>query len=241
MKQSRRSKKDRNIIKRLKNRVRRLTSKDRCLDVFGESDKQQTTTDMSDSSLFNLLNDEQKLLKMKNIMEYILHVYGTSEPCNRFDVGNSMEYLLCDLLTACGLSVDSLPNAKRVDLNIHGYGSLSVKYSSSGDITLHNSNSSVNTDENFTDTLLVTTDRIYLLTSRALLSNGIDIKQYLKNAGDSLKLKRKIITALKKVNYPYVIDFDLNINKKECKNKLTGRVFYEQAIMEYARAHVPVN
>lgn len=188
---------------------------------------------ISDLSLFKLLNNEQNLKTKKNLIEYALNEYGTKEPCNRFAIGNAIEYILCELLDDSGLEVQSLPNAKRVDLNIIKYGCLSIKYSSVGDITLHNSNSCINKDVSFTDTLLMTCDKLYLITNKSLLKNKIDINEYLKNTGDSLKLKRSILKKLEKNNYPYIIDFKLNINKNTCKNRLTSKLFYEKMKEEY--------
>lgn len=190
---------------------------------------------ISDLSLFILLSNKQKLKTKKNKIEYLLNEFGTKEPCNRFDVGNCIEYILCELLNDCGLEVQSLPNAKRIDLNIIKYGCLSIKYSSVGDITLHNSNSCINKDISFTDTLLMTCDKIYLITNKSLLKNKIDINEYLKNTGDSLKLKRCILKNIEKNNYPYIIDFKLNINKNTCKNRLTSKLFYEKMSEEYSK------
>lgn len=190
---------------------------------------------ISDLSLFILLNNKQKLKNKKNKIEYLLNEFGTKEPCNRFDVGNCIEYILCELINDCGLKVQSLPNAKRIDLKIIKYGCLSIKYSSVGDITLHNSNSCINKDESFTDTLLMTCNKIYLITNNSLFKNKININEYLKNTGDSLKLKRSILTKLEKHNYPYIIDFKLNINKNTCKNRLTSKLFYEKMNEEYLK------
>lgn len=190
---------------------------------------------ISDLSLFILLNNKQKLKDKKNKIEYLLNEFGTKEPCNRFDVGNCIEYILCELLNDCGLEVRSLPNARRIDLDIIKYGCLSIKYSSVGDITLHNSNSCINKDEKFTDTLLMTCNKIYLITNKSLIKNKININEYLKNTGDSLKLKRSILTKLEKNNYPYIIDFKLNVNKNTCKNRLTSKLFYEKMTEEYLK------
>jgi hypothetical protein len=183
---------------------------------------------ITDLVVFNLLNNKQKLEIIKNKLKYLLDEFGTKEPCNRFDVGNCIEYILCEFLDGCGLKTQSMPNAKRIDVIILKYGCLSIKYSSVGDITLHNSNSCINKDETFTDTLLMTLDKIYLLTNKSLINNKININDYLKNTGDSLKLKRSILTKIEKSNYPYIIDFNLQINKKICKNRLTSRLFYER-------------
>ena len=170
--------------------------------------------------------------KQKKI-ESLLHEFGTKEPCNRFDVGNCIEFITGEILTECGLSVKELPNAKRVDIYIEDYGPLSVKYSSCGDITLHNSNSCTNKDEEMTDLILLTPEKLYLITNDSLKHYNVDVKEYIKNAGDSLKLKRKILKQLEKVKYPLMMDFKLNIDKTKCKNRLTSKVFYEKFSEEY--------
>lgn len=186
---------------------------------------------LSDSLLFKLL--DSKINTVKGKLEYLLNQFGTKEPCNRFDVGNTIEYILCEVFTECCLKVRSLPNAKRVDLYIVFYGYLSVKYSSNGDITLHNSNSCINRDESFTDTLLMTCDKIYLITKQSLLKNQININNYLKNTGDSLKLKRSLLKKLENNNYPHIINFNLHIDKNLCKNRLTSILFYKKMTEEY--------
>ena len=188
---------------------------------------------ITDLVLFNKLNNKEKIEIKKNKIKYLLDEFGTKEPCNRFDVGNCIEYILCELLNECGLKTQSLPNAKRIDLNILRYGCLSIKYSSVGDITLHNSNSCINKDENFNDTLLMTLNKIYLLTNKSLINNKININEYLKNTGDSLKLKRTILKKIENNNYPYIIDFNIKTNKELCKNRLTSRLFYEKMSEEY--------
>ena len=41
--------------------------------------------------------------KIKNKIEYLLEQFGTKEPCNRFDVGNSIEFIICDYIKTGGL------------------------------------------------------------------------------------------------------------------------------------------
>ena len=187
-----------------------------------------------DTKLWNKIESNSDLLVSKQKkMEYLLNEFGTKEPCNRFDIGNCIEFITGEILTECGLSVKELPNAKRVDLDIEDYGPLSVKYSSCGEITLHNSNSCMNKDENMTDLILLTTEKLYLITNSSLKDYNIEINDYIKNAGDSLKLKRKILKKLEDVKYPFMIDFKLNIDKTKCKNRLTSKVFYEKFSEEY--------
>lgn len=172
---------------------------------------------------------------LKSPIEYLLEQFGTKEPCNRFDVGNSIEFIIGDYIKSCGFKVLELPNAKRFDIYIYNYKKLSIKYSSTGDITLHNSNSSINKDIDMKDTILLTPDKLYLITNTELCKNNININinDYTKNTGDSLKLKRKILKELEKKNYPYIYDINIKHNKKEGKNRLCSKIFYSKFNEEY--------
>jgi hypothetical protein len=171
---------------------------------------------------------------LKKPIEYLLEQFGTGEPCNRFDVGNSIEFLIGDYLRVCGFKVLQLPNTRRFDLDIENYKKLSVKYSSSGDITLHNSNSSINKDLVMKDTMLLTPDKLYLITNDELCRHNININEYIQNKGDSLKLKRAILKVLQGQNYPYIYDMNIIHDKKKCKNRLCSRIFYSKFFEEYS-------
>lgn len=187
----------------------------------------------------SFLWDKITISNIKHLLDkvsFLLNEFGTKEPCNRFDVGNSIEFMIRDLLINTGLDVQALPNAKRVDLYISGYGELSVKYSSIGDITLHNSNSCVNSDENISDLILLTNTKLYLITKAQLQYNGINIQSYTKNTGDSLKLKRTFLSFLDKTQYPYSVNINLNIDKSKCKNRLCSELFYEMLNKEFEQS-----
>jgi hypothetical protein len=169
---------------------------------------------------------------LKPTIEFILNEYGTKVPCNRFDVGNSIEHFFA-LHLKKNFTVKECPNAKRIDIDIQGYKSLSIKFSSTGDITLHNSNSKINNDIEMVDTLLLTPDKLYLLIKKELLEHNINFNNYLVNKGDSLKLKRSILTEIKKSNsYKYIYDINIKYNKDECKNKLCYKAFLKQVERE---------
>jgi hypothetical protein len=175
--------------------------------------------------------EDPNLIKKK--IEYLLEQFGTKEPCNRFDVGNSIEFIICDYIKSCGFEVLELPNAKRFDIDIVNYKKLSIKYSSTGDITLHNSNSSINRDIDMKDTILLTPDKLYLITNTELCKNNININDYTQNTGDSLKLRRKLLKELEDKNYPYMYEINIKHNKKECKNRLCSKIFYAKFNEEY--------
>jgi len=170
---------------------------------------------------------------LKKPVEYLLHQFGTRVPCNRFDIGNCIEFIICNHIKSVGFKIIELTNAKRFDVDIDNYKKLSIKYSSIGDITLHNSNSCINKDIEMKDTILLTPDKLYLITNSELSKHNININDYLKNSGDSLKLKRKILVKLEKINYPYITDIKINHNKEECLNRLCSKVFYDKFIEEY--------
>lgn len=173
------------------------------------------------------------LTELENKIKYLLTEYGTKLPCNRFDIGNSIEFILGDHIRNIGYFVEELPNSKRIDLCINNNYNISIKYSSIGNITLHNSNSCINKDCKLTDLLLLTPSNLYLLTNNNLKENNIDINQYLINSGDSLKLKRNILKELEKKHFQYQLKIDINIDKKLCKNKLCSKVFYNVVMFQY--------
>ena len=188
-----------------------------------------------DNDFWNQIINVEHLANVKKKIEYLLNEFGTSQPCNRFDVGNCIEFILNDHILESGFNVNELPNAKRFDVDVKNYKKLSIKYSSGGEITLHNSNSCVNTDLEMKDTILLTPERLYLITNEELLKHEIDIKEYLKNAGDSLKLKRSLLKTLKTKNYPYMYDIDISHDKQACKHRLCSKLFYNQFLDEFSQ------
>lgn len=201
---------------------KKLTIKPRMKPVFRDGD------------LWNLLQKCEKE-ECISIIKFALLEFGTREPCNRFDVGNSIEFLLGHMLKKAGANVMELPNEKRVDLCINSYYKISIKYSSSGDITLHNSNGSVNKDLVMTDLLLLTPKKLYLITNKELCEYGIDVTKYLKNTGDSLRLKRSLLPVLARKKYQYIMDFNIEIDKSQCKNRLTSKIFFEYLLCQFSK------
>jgi len=201
---------------------KKLTIKPRMKPVFRDGD------------LWNLLQKCEKE-ECISIIKFALLEFGTREPCNRFDVGNSIEFLLGHMLKKAGANVMELPNEKRVDLCINSYYKISIKYSSSGDITLHNSNGSVNKDLVMTDLLLLTPKKLYLITNKELCEYGIDVTKYLKNTGDSLRLKRSLLPVLGRKKYQYIMDFNIEIDKSQCKNRLTSKIFFEYLLCQFSK------
>jgi hypothetical protein len=185
-----------------------------------------------------LKNIDSHIEEFENFVKYILNEFGTSEPCNRFDIGNSLEFSLKDILEKMGFTVQELPNAKRIDLCINKTYKISIKYSSTGDIKLHNSNNCSNTDMNMTDLLLITPDNLYLLTNENIKEYDVELVEYLKNTGDGLALKRSILNALNKKKFKYKYPINLAVNKSECKRRLCSKLFYEKVKEEFkTKAH----
>ena len=121
--------------------------------LFMETITQPNTVEkLTDNYFWENIINSNLLAIVKNKIEYLLNEFGTFEPCNRFDVGNTIEFILNDHIVESGFKVNELPNAKRYDVDVENYKKLSIKYSSGGEITLHNSNSCVNTDLEMKDT-----------------------------------------------------------------------------------------
>lgn len=161
--------------------------------------------------------------------KYLLKEFGTINRCNRFDVGNCIEFFLADWIKLSDLNVENEPNAPRIDLNIPSYGKISVKYSSTGDIKIHNS-LGPNKDIDIHTTLILTPKRIYLISDNLIKEVGIELNSYLKNTGDGLSLKRSLLTKLDKNKYFYKKDIDISINKTECKNRICAELVYNSII-----------
>jgi hypothetical protein len=188
----------------------------------------------NDQDFWRLFTENSHNIKdMIKQIEYLLNEFGTKEPCNRFDVGNTIEFITGECILKVGLKCNELPNAKRFDIEIDNYKKLSIKYSSVGDITLHNANSCVNKDMKMKDTILITLDKLILITNTELCKYNIKIEDYLDNKGDSLKLKRKILKELEKIHYPFILDINIKYNKSECKHRLCSKTFYKVFKDEY--------
>jgi len=162
---------------------------------------------------------------------YFMKYFGGSLLCNRFVQGNLAERLVADAICSEGLRVERLPNKARFDCDIETFGKLSIKYSSDKDITLHNSRST-NKDMKMVDTLLITPKKWYLLIISSIEAHGVDLTSYLVNTGDSLQLKRTILTELEYIGYDYILDYDLKINKKECQHKAVNDIIIDYILSQ---------
>lgn len=154
---------------------------------------------VSDKQLWNNLNKTNMSL-FQSRCKYLLKEFGTINRCNRFDVGICIEFFVSDWIRLSNLQVENEPNALRTDLNILGYGKISIKYSSSGDIKIHNSLGK-NKDMSMCTTLILKPKKMYLISYNLLKEVGIDLNSYLKNVGDGLLLKNTLFTKLNKIKY----------------------------------------
>jgi hypothetical protein len=185
-----------------------------------------------DNELWNLLEKCQKDDCIKKI-KYILSEFGTTNACNRFDVGNCIEFFIGDMLKNAGAVVRELPNAVRIDLQINNHYGVSIKYSGtrSGTVVLHNSNGHANDDVSMVDLLLLTKNELWLITEEQVLNYGYDVRMYLDSKPDCLKLRKSLLTALRKVDYPWKMSFDLTV--EQCHNKLTSKILYDHVIRKF--------
>lgn len=175
--------------------------------------------------LFNIIKHANKDTFGK-AFRYFMKYFGGRLRCNRFVQGNLVERLAADTIRSERVSVIELPNEARYDCHIDTFGKLSIKYSSSGDIRLHNSQST-NKDMKMVDTLVITPKKWYLLIVSSIEGHGVNLTSYLKNTGDSLQLKRTILTELEHIGYDYILDYDLKINKKECEHRAVNNIIID--------------
>jgi hypothetical protein len=187
--------------------------------------KTQTPPSYTIANLFHELRVADKGLFKKRV-QFMMKKYGTSLPCNRFDIGNSIEAAVKDIIVSAGRKVELKTNAKRIDIEVEGLLSISIKYSSGSEIRLHNS-LGTNVDMSMTTTLLVTPTEWWILDTAEIARYSIRLDDYLVNHGDSLGLKRSLLTTLKRAAYPYVFAFDLELDQSACEHLPTYQIFYD--------------
>lgn len=178
------------------------------------------------SEFFERLKNQNKD-EFQTLMKQILEEQGTALHCNRFAVGNCHEYAISELIQSMGLETEVESNAKRIDISVKNFRKFSIKYSSGGNIKLHNSNNTSNTDYSMVDTLLVTPTEWWFLVPNEIAKQDIDLKEFLKSTGDGLQLMSRILTVLHTKKYPYHFACDIRVDKKKCKNLEINRIVYE--------------
>jgi len=161
-------------------------------------------------------------------VKYLLSEFGTKKRCNRFDVGNTIEFLLTDFIKLFGLEVKNSPDDVRTDLEIVNYPEkISCKYSSSGDIKIHNSLGQ-NKDMYMHPTIIIKPDYIYFITYELLKDINLDLSIFLKNTIDGLSLKQSILKKLHKLNYYYIKK--INITPQLCKHRSCSELIYKYIV-----------
>jgi hypothetical protein len=157
---------------------------------------------------------------------YMLKKFGNGLPCNRFATGTVNELLVRDFICKTGLRAVSNMQAKRIDMTVEGLVPFSIKYSSGGNIKLHNS-LGANRDTTMVNTLLITPEHWWFLDIAEMAAVGVDYKEYLKEVADGLELKRTILTKLASKGYAHCMEVDLGLDDGEaCENQSTADVFY---------------
>lgn len=166
----------------------------------------------------------------KQVTEFMLHQFGTALSCNRFAVGEVIEDATGDFLQACGIQANCVPSAKRIDIaveNVTNLTGLSSKFVSTGNhVILHNAQRKINTDFTVSPTLLFRMNEWWFLYPPLIAELGVDMKQHFKNTGDSLQLKFTILDELRKVNYPYHIEYSIYYDKSVARMKSVSDLTY---------------
>jgi hypothetical protein len=193
---------------------------------------------MSVANFMDALKNHDKT-PYKDFMTHIMTEFGTSLHCNRFGVGNCNEYAIADLIEGLGYPLKRHQNAKRIDIEVNNFRKFSIKYSGGGNIKLHNSNNQTNTDMKMCDTLLVNPKGWWFLSPSDIEELGIPLKDYLNNTGDGLELKASIFPRLKEKKYPHFFDFDISVDKSQCKNKEINRIIYDALKSKRAEPTTP--
>lgn len=182
-----------------------------------------TATPYTTTTLFEELRTADKRT-FKARVQFMLREFGMTLQCNRFDIGNTIERLVADVITSMKRDVTVHTNAKRIDIEVETSVSFSIKYSTAGEVRLHNSLGS-NRDMSMTNTLLVSPTEWWFLDNALIEAHGIRVADYLTNRDDALVLRRSILTALKKKGYPLRFDFNLEIEDR-CDHRPTYEIFY---------------
>ena len=164
------------------------------------------------------------LTNFKEQVEKRLYQFGTSLYENRPIMGGLIEHSLLKMFKNSDFYTIPKPQAKRIDCEIDGI-EWSIKWSSTGNIKLHNSNNCSNKDIKMVNTILITTNGIYFIVPDIMHMFNIQLidsennkNSLLKNVGDGLSLQRNILQQLKKNKYPFIIDIKINYHRNNCSH-----------------------
>ena len=183
-----------------------------------------------------------------SIVEFTLNTFGTALYCNRFAVGEIIELASRDFLCASGIPAISEPSKARFDLRVLGAGdsckNISCKFVSErgtaykSHVVLYNAQRTMATDMSLHPTLLFLMDEWWFLEPNAIKECGVDIKDHIKNTGDSVHLNFTILRELRARSYPYVCAHAIRYDKAACLKKPTSELTYE-LIKDYLNPHTP--
>ena len=181
---------------------------------------------LSSDEFWTLFKDFDKIKFIKRC-EYLFKTFGTTLRCNRFDIGNTIEFCISDLLSENGLKNETKPNDSRIDISIFNYNDISIKFSKKGNIKLHNS-LGINRDMIMRESIIITPNNIFLVSDELLRKYNLDLKKYLQSTGDGLCLRSKLLTELKKIKYKYMCDISINMFINKCEHKMCSELIYEK-------------
>ena len=131
-----------------------------------------------------------------------------------------------EFVTSMGNRVECASHAKRIDAKIDDVGEISLKYSSGGNVTLHNVRSGINADFHVHPTIVLRPNGMYFLLEEELKKCTIELKDYLVDAKSSLELKQSIFKAIETHAPVLFIPLVIRSFKKECLRKNCFEVIY---------------
>jgi hypothetical protein len=163
-------------------------------------------------------------------VEYILNEFGTALSCNRFAIGECIEYAATDFFREIGVRADAVSSEKRVDIlvrNVEGLTELSSKFVSTGKhVVIYNAQRTVATDMSLRPTLLFLMDEWWLLEPSKMDAMGVSAREFLKSTGDSVQLSFNLLSRLRLMNYPYCLPHTIRYDKQFCPRKATSEILY---------------
>ena len=164
-------------------------------------------------------------------VEFVLNTFGTALSCNRFAVGEVVEYATTEFLRSIGIDAVCLASEARIDVrinNVTGVSGISSKLVTTGShVILSNSQRKIATDLTLHPTLLFLTNEWWFLDPATIASLGVDIRPHIKSTGDSVHLSFKLLDELKEKGYPYRLNHLLKYDREACERKATSEVLFQ--------------
>jgi hypothetical protein len=164
-------------------------------------------------------------------VEFVLNTFGTALSCNRFAVGEVVEYATTEFLRSIGVDAVCLASVARIDVrvnNVAGVSGISSKLvTTGGHVVLSNSQRTTATDLTLHPTILFLEKEWWFLDPVTIVSLGVDYKPYIKNTGDSVQLSFKLLAELRTKGYPYRLEHTLKYDRGACERKATSEVLFQ--------------